>query len=86
MCGNIGKDQTMNAPYKLCDDCGAHLDAGEPCDCKRKAAAADRGTAKTARVVPQEAAHYGAQRERDRLGGCFTSPSGPLRGVPRRYC
>lgn len=24
----------MSTPYKKCATCGAHLDAGEPCDCK----------------------------------------------------
>ena len=22
--------------YKVCPDCGAHLDHGEPCDCKKE--------------------------------------------------
>lgn len=26
----------MGKPYRECPDCGAHLDAGESCDCKRK--------------------------------------------------
>ncbi len=25
--------------YKTCPDCGAHLDPGEPCDCKKNRAA-----------------------------------------------
>ena len=24
----------MARPFKICPDCGAHLDASEPCDCK----------------------------------------------------
>lgn len=30
----------MGTPYKECPDCGAHLDAGEPCDCKENERAA----------------------------------------------
>lgn len=26
----------MGKPYKVCPACGAHLDAGEICDCKRE--------------------------------------------------
>lgn len=26
----------MGTPYRICDHCGAHLDAGELCDCRRK--------------------------------------------------
>lgn len=26
----------MGTPYRECPNCGAHLDAGEPCDCTNK--------------------------------------------------
>lgn len=26
----------MGTPYRECPNCGAHLDAGEPCDCAQK--------------------------------------------------
>lgn len=26
----------MGTPYRECPNCGAHLDAGEPCDCTHK--------------------------------------------------
>lgn len=26
----------MGTPYRECPNCGAHLDAGEPCDCAHK--------------------------------------------------
>lgn len=26
----------MGTPYRICDHCGAHLDAGELCDCRRR--------------------------------------------------
>lgn len=27
----------MSKPYKVCPNCGAHLDHGEPCDCEDRA-------------------------------------------------
>lgn len=32
----------MGKPYKVCPDCGAHLDAGEQCDCKQERETEDR--------------------------------------------
>ena len=40
----------MSTPFKECPSCGAHLDAGERCDCK-EAAAADWAQANTARIT-----------------------------------
>lgn len=52
----------MSTPFKKCPHCGAHLDAGEICDCQREAAISPRptpgpmlgyrGTAETARLHP----------------------------------
>lgn len=49
----------MSTPYKICDRCGAHLDSGERCDCT-DLPAADRATAKAARITPPERAYHGA--------------------------
>jgi len=32
----------MKTPYKICAICGAHLDPGEVCDCKRNRKAPER--------------------------------------------
>lgn len=48
----------MSTPYKECPRCGAHLDAGERCDCTADHAA-ERGKARTARTTPPERAYYG---------------------------
>lgn len=47
----------MSTPFKECPSCGAHLDAGERCDCK-ETAAADRAQANTARITPPARAYY----------------------------
>ena len=47
----------MSTPFKECPSCGAHLDAGERCDCK-EAAAADWAQANTARITPPARAYY----------------------------
>ena len=47
----------MSTPFKECPSCGAHLDAGERCDCK-EAAAADWARANTARITPPARAYY----------------------------
>lgn len=46
----------MSTPFKECPSCGAHLDAGERCDCK-ETAAADRAQANTARITPPARAY-----------------------------
>lgn len=58
----------MSTPFKKCPICGAHLDAGEICDCQREAAILSRpttgpmfgyrGTAETARLNP-----YGGKKK-----------------------
>lgn len=50
----------MSTPFRECPACGAHLDAGERCDCA-DTAAAERAGAESARVIPQSAAYYGAR-------------------------
>ena len=47
----------VSTPFKECPSCGAHLDAGERCDCK-ETAAADRAQANTARITPPARAYY----------------------------
>lgn len=47
----------MSTPFKECPSCGAHLDAGERCDCK-ETAAADRAQANTERITPPARAYY----------------------------
>lgn len=49
----------MSTPFRECPACGAHLDAGERCDCAEATAAAERAEAESARVIPQSAAYYG---------------------------
>ena len=49
--------QKVSTPFKECPSCGAHLDAGERCDCK-ETAAADRAQANTARITPPARAYY----------------------------
>lgn len=49
----------MSTPFRECPACGAHLDAGERCDCAEATAAAERAGAESARVIPQSAAYYG---------------------------
>lgn len=34
--------RTARAPYQICEYCGAHLDAGEQCDCQKSAGAAPK--------------------------------------------
>lgn len=48
----------MSTPFRECPACGAHLDAGERCDCT-DTAAAERAGAKEARITPPERAYYG---------------------------
>lgn len=48
----------MSAPFRECPACGAHLDAGEACDCK-ETPATERTAAETARLDPPERAYYG---------------------------
>lgn len=48
----------MSKPYRECPACGAHLDAGERCDCTETTAAADRAAAEIARAAPPERAYY----------------------------
>lgn len=43
----------MSTPFRECPICGAHLDHGERCDCKSRAAA----ERETARVTPIEQAY-----------------------------
>lgn len=38
--------------YRICPSCGAHLDPGELCDCKKECASA-AGTAKTQEPKPK---------------------------------
>ena len=47
----------MSTPFKECPSCGAHLDAGERCDCK-ETTAAERAQANTARITPPARAYY----------------------------
>lgn len=49
----------MSTPFRECPACGAHLDAGERCECAEATAAAERAGAESARVIPQSAAYYG---------------------------
>ena len=47
----------MSTPFRECPACGAHLDAGERCDCAEATAAAERAKARTARITPPERAY-----------------------------
>lgn len=46
----------MSAPYRICPDCGAHLDHGEPCDCKES---------KTDREAGEEAGQQATRNQRE---------------------
>ena len=48
----------MSTPFRECPACGAHLDAGERCDCAEATAAAERARARTAKITPPERGHY----------------------------
>lgn len=47
----------MSTPFRECPACGAHLDAGERCDCAEATAAAERAQARTAKITPPERAY-----------------------------
>ena len=52
----------MSTPFRECPACGAHLDAGERCDCAEVAAAAERATTREAEITPhcKKCVHYEA--------------------------
>lgn len=41
-------------PYRVCPDCGSHLDWGEHCDCKEKREAAGETAQSAAQSATQE--------------------------------
>lgn len=41
-------------PYRVCPNCGNHLDWGERCDCKEKQEAAEEAAQSAAQPVTQE--------------------------------
>lgn len=49
----------MSTPFRECPACGAHLDAGERCDCA-DTAAVERAGAREAKITPPARAYYGA--------------------------
>ena len=56
----------MGTPYRVCDHCGAHLDAGELCDCRNQQEQAERA-AETRRRLKLVA----ICREIDKDTGCI---------------
>ena len=72
----------MSTPFKECPSCGAHLDAGERCDCK-ETAAADRAQANTARITPPARAALAESTERDRASRTESPESKHTPGVKK---